>query len=234
MQPFEVPTELSGFVHTYPAAQDVLTALQSRRPDVRYSIARLWLSEGIPFAFKANPSLYEALRIWLARRFDIQAKQITVIGSGRQGYSLSPNATLGRVFGAQSDLDMSAISSTFFERLKQAYLRWERDYSGGLVQPRHTRERDLWNENKRFCPLGIAHGFIDPHKIPTWWRYPEAQATLDGLWRAHEKLKTTAGAPTLRRISLRVYIDWDCFVRQIAISLEAAARYHRSTSPARP
>jgi hypothetical protein len=43
------------------------------------------------------------------------------------------------------------------------------------------------------------------------------------LYEAHEKLKATPDAPAVRKLSVRVYRDWDCFIRQIAINLEAAA-----------
>jgi hypothetical protein len=122
-------------------------------------------------------------------------------------------------------LDFSAVSEVFFARLKTAYERWEHEYLNGIVVPRHDRERDLWNENKRICPIGLARGFVDPHKIPTWKQYPEAQQTMDALWRANEKLKITPGAPSIRKISLRVYVNWSSFVQQIATTLEVISRY---------
>lgn len=225
MQPLSVATPLERFVEAYPSAASILSALRSKHGQVPYALSSLWLSEGIPFAFKENPSVYEALRIWLARSLGIEAKELTLIGSGRQGYSLSPNATFGRTFGNHSDLDFSAVSGAFFARLKTAYERWEHDYLNGVVAPRHDRERDLWNENKRTCPVGLTRGFLDPHKIPTWKRYPEAQQTMDALWRANEKLKITPGAPSIRKISLRVYVSWNSLVQQIATSLEAVSRY---------
>ncbi len=221
MQPFEVSAVLDPLTEIYPAPNVLLEAAKAGDRDVRYALSRLWLSEGIPFAFKTKPGIYEALRIWLARRINVQAKQITVVGSGRQGYSLSPDASVGRPFGPQSDLDMTVISSSLFQRLKEAFLRWEQDYTHGFVHPRHEREKALWDENRRFCPPGLDRGFIDPHKIPTWSRYPEAQEVMDALWRVHEKLKVTSDAPGVRKVSMRVYRDWDAFVRQMAINLEA-------------
>jgi hypothetical protein len=225
MQPLSVAAPLECFVDPYPSVASVLAALKSEHRHVPYALGSLWLSEGIPFAFRENPAIYDALRVWLSRSLGIEAKELTLIGSGRQGYSLSPNATFGRAFGSHSDLDFSAVSGSLFARLRTAYESWERDYAKGLVAPRHERERNLWNENKRVCPGGLARGFLDPHKIPTWKRYPEAQKTMDALWRANEKLKITLGAPSIRRISLRVYVCWNSLVGQIATTLEAVARY---------
>ena len=230
MQPFNVSAILDPLTEVYPSADVLLAAARAGDRDVRYAICRLWLSEGIPFAFKARPAVYEALRIWLARRLDVQAKEVTIVGSGRQGYSLSPDQNAGRPFGQQSDLDMTTISVRLFERLRDAFGRWEQDYKQGIVQPRHERERALWDENQRNCPGALERGFIDPQKIPTWFRYPEAQAVMDALWRVSEKLKVTSHAPNVRKVSLRVYRDWDSFVRQMAINLEVVGRIIKATS----
>jgi hypothetical protein len=224
MQPFNVSATLDPLTDVYPSVDVLLAAARAGDRDVRYAICRLWLSEGIPFAFKARPAVYEALRIWLARRLDVQAKEVTIVGSGRQGFSLSPDQNAGRPFGSQSDLDMTTISVRLFERLRDAFGRWEQDYKQGIVQPRHEREKALWGENLRNCPGALERGFIDPQKIPTWSRYPEAQAIMDALWRVSEKLKVTPYAPNVRKVSMRVYRDWDSFVRQMAINLEVVGQ----------
>jgi hypothetical protein len=224
MRPFDVSAVLDPLTEVYPAANVLLEAAKAGDRDVRYALSRLWLSEGIPFAFKTRPGIYEALRIWLARRLNVQAKQITVVGSGRQGYSLSPDQNVGRSFGPQSDLDITAVSSTLFERLREAFYRWEKDYAQGVVHPRSEREKALWDDNRRHCPPGLKRGFVDPDKIPTWSRYHEVQAVMDALWRVHEKLRVTSYAPSVRKVSMRVYRDWDAFVRQMAINLEVVGR----------
>jgi hypothetical protein len=224
MQAFEVSTALDRLTDVYPPVDYLLGAAKVGDRDARYAMSRLWLSEGIPFAFKTRPGLYEALRIWLARRLVVQAKEITIIGSGRQGFSLSADQNVGRLFGPHSDLDFTVISSVLFQRLTDTFQHWVQDYTQGLVHPRHEKEKGLWGANKQSCPSGIARGFIDPHKIPTWNRYSEAQAVAQALFDLHGKLKVTPGAPNVRKASLRVYRDWDSFIRQMAINLEFAAR----------
>lgn len=224
MQPFNVSAALDPLTEVYPPVDVLLKAAKTGDRNARYAISRLWLSEGIPFAFKARPAVYEALRIWLAHRLNIQAKEITIIGSGRQGFSLSSDQNVGRPFGPQSDLDMTVISSNLFQRLRAAFGRWEQDYAHNVVHPRSKHEKALWDKNQRNGPLALERGFIDPQKIPTWPRYPEAQVVMDALWRAHEKLKVTPCAPNVRKVSLRVYRDWDSFVRQMEINLEAVGR----------
>ena len=53
---------------------------------------------------------------------------------------------------------------------------------------------------------------------------------MDALWRVSEKLKVTSHAPNVRKVSLRVYRDWDSFVRQMAINLEVVGRIIKATS----
>ena len=136
---------------------------------------------------------------------------------------MSPGPTLRRPFGDHSDLDFAVVSKDLFERLEAAFKRWIGNYAGGNVHPRHERERALWEANKNSVPSGLGRGFIDPHKIPTWNRYPEAQIVGQAKYEAQEKLKATPNAPAVRNISVRVYRDWDSFVRQMAINLESVA-----------
>ena len=227
MRSFDVSALLHPLTEVYPSVGVLLEAAKAGDRDVRDAISRLWLSEGIPFAFKARPGIYEALRTWLARNLNIHAKEITLIGSGRLGFSLSPDQNIGRQFGPQSDLDMTVISPSLFQRLRDAFSRWEQDYTQGTVHPRHERERMWWDENLSYCPRNLERGFIDPHKIPILSRYPEAQTVANVLWRVHEKLKSTPEAPNVRKVSLRVYRDWDSFVRQMAKNLESIGRMPR-------
>lgn len=223
MRPFDVSPALEPLREVYPSADDILAAARGGDRDARYAIVRLWLSEGIPHSFKARPSLYEALRRWLSLRLDVYAKEITIIGSGRQGFCLSPGSVLGRPFGEHSDLDLTVVSESLFRRLEAAFARWNADYAAGSVAPRHERERVHWEANKDSVPSALARGFIDPHKIPIWSRYPEAQMIAQAMFEGHAKLKVTPDAPAVRKLSVRVYRDWNSFVRQMAINLESAA-----------
>ena len=46
-------------------------------------LARLWISEGITFGFRKCPGLYEEVRDSLTKGLELDAKQISVVGSGR-------------------------------------------------------------------------------------------------------------------------------------------------------
>jgi hypothetical protein len=221
MKPFNIPKALDSLTDTYPPVETVVEAIKSGDIDTYSALARLWLSEGIPYCFRFRPAVYEGMRMWLSQKLQFHAKEITLIGSGRLGYSLSPDENLGRPFGRDSDLDLTAVSSALFAQLEGAFNRWRADYIKGVVSPRNTRERKYWEDNAKKVPSNLACGFIDPHKIPTFNRYPEAQTIVNILYRAHEHLKATADAPTIRRISLRIYRNWESFIRQISINLMA-------------
>jgi len=95
MRPFDVPAHFAEFREVYPSAADVarLCAIGGHR--ARFTLARLWLSEGIPFAFRKNPALYELIRTWVASRLGIDPKDVTLVGSARLGHSL-----FGKPFGS--------------------------------------------------------------------------------------------------------------------------------------
>ena len=120
---------------------------------------RLWLTEGIPFAFGNYPVAYEEMRGWLGARLTVCPKQITLLGSGRIGFSLT-RARFGRPFGHDSDLDLSIVSDTLFHRFAEAFGRWKQDYSEGAIRPRNDTERTYWNQNLQFGEKNLPLGFF--------------------------------------------------------------------------
>ncbi len=219
MKPFEIPNAIKSIIDIYPTAEDIVKAINNGEKDVRYILASLWLSEGIPYCFRSQPAIYEEVRLFLSQRLKICAKEITIIGSGRQGFSLSPGENFGRPFGKYSDLDLNAISSPLFEKLKREFERWKVDYTIGDVAPRNEFEKKYWKDNVERIPHNLIRGFIDPYKIPTFDRYPQTQVIVDLTSIIHKKLKITPGAPMVRGVGLRVYSDWDAFVRQMSVNL---------------
>ena len=134
---------------TYPRAQDLLEAAAVGQRE-KAILARLWISEGIPFAFRGCPGLYEEVRELLAKRLELDAKQISVAGSGRLGYSLAPTKW-GEPYGeVLSDLDLFAVSEGLFERLRQDFERWRDDYGRREAPSSYgERERLLERESGR-------------------------------------------------------------------------------------
>jgi hypothetical protein len=233
MRPFNIPAAIEGVRDLAPEKELLLSVIQRADIDTRLHLAGLWLTEGIPYCFMQRPGLYESFRRWLARRLNVQAKEITLIGSGRQGFCLSPGNNIGRPFSEHSDLDFTVVSPSLFAQLVSAFSRWKADYSAGVVSPRSEREKFYWNANLASVPNGIKRGLLDPYKIPTWSRYPEAQKVAQTAYEAMYKLRITPDAPKTRRVSIRIYRDWDSFIQQLAVNLSALAVVLRRTGTAR-
>lgn len=192
----------------------------------REIVARLWLAEGLPVAFKSCPAIYESLRGWLGNRLDIHPKEITLIGSARIGYSMAP-AEFGRPFGEQSDLDLAIISTKLFERLNVDFQLFSEDYKAGTISPRNDRERALWKGNLEFGERNVPKGFIDAWKLPNFDRYPVTQQINQAMWKLLKKLETTASAPKIRRASSRVYRNWQSLANRMDVNLVAAIKEFR-------
>src|SRR5881296_1585809 len=126
-RPFLLDGRMRAVVQAYPSPRQFLDTARAVSPGERLALVRLWLTEGIPFVFKDCPALYEAIRGWLAQRIGVHAKHVTMIGSGRIGFSLAPGSRLGSSFGPTSDLDFSAVSGSLFTEVADAFARWADD-----------------------------------------------------------------------------------------------------------
>ena len=185
-------------------------------------LARLWISEGIPFAFSECPWLYEDFRASIAERLDIDAKQISIAGSGRLGYSLAPKKWGEAYRPDSSDLDWFAVSDGLFERLCENFERWRADYASGEVKPDSERERYYWAKNRDETPSRLERGFVDSYRVPNWEQYGAFLATNRCLEDLSVKLLGQNEAPKPPgRLTLRCYRDWRAYERQMTVSLQA-------------
>jgi hypothetical protein len=179
-------------------------------------VLRSFIAEGVPSSFEQLPVLYEVVRDFLAVRLQIQARDITLIGSAKLGYCMAPSG-YGRPFNSDSDLDFAVLSRTLFERLVDVFRQWQQDFATGRETLSNAREEGFWLENLKVVPKNIDRGFIDSNKIPN--RYGLSMTVNQTLWLLKERLRVTIGAPTVRRATLRVYRDSDAFFRQQHLNL---------------
>ena len=187
-------------------------------------LARLWISEGIPFAFRKCPGLYEEIRNWLAAGLELDAKQVSVGGSGRLGYSLAPKRWGDRYRPESSDLDFFAVSASLFESLKGDFERWRAEFTQGDVRP-SAGERRNWEANFRETPRTIGRGFIDSWRVPNLVAYSQflrMNRRLDELLARLRRANTAPKPP--KAPSLRCYRDWASYEQQVTLSLKAAVR----------
>ena len=218
MKPFLITEHCSRLVANYPEATLLLAIARVMSREERECFVRLWIAEGIPYAFRNAPMLYESVRGWLAKLIGISPKVVTIVGSARIGYSLSPHPKYGYPFGFNSDLDFAMVSEHVFTDLSCTFHRWKEDVEEGRVHPRHEKERKYWQDNLSRLPCNLARGFVDPHKIPSWHRYPIAMKIANVMWRLSKKLAATPSAPEVKTISIRVYRDWDAFLAQMGLN----------------
>ena len=223
MNPF-----LAGLKCAYPRPEDMLQTVGSG-PRERSVVARLWVSEGIPFAFRDCPALYEEVRTWLAMGLELDPKEISMGGSGRLGYSLT-SRRWGEAYRLRSsDLDFFAVSKRLFEGLRSDFSHWSQSYDDGSVVPVSERERLHWEANRREAPRNIARGFLDSWRVPNRTLYRVFSRINNRLAGLKAKLhETDAGPKPPGKLSLRCYRDWRSYERQVTLNLKSAVDWSRN------
>ena len=218
MEPFKITGPLHDMADPYPAADTVLRAAAEGGEQAKLSLARLWLSEGIPYAFQKRPGIYEAVRAWIGSRLGVDPKEVSITGSARIGQSLAPRK-LGQPFSENSDLDAFVVSAVLFERLRDDFNAWTFDYESGKVHPQNPREEDFWRDNVNRGPRLIQRGFLDAKLIPNLEHYHNTRSINQTMYLLREKLRVTPAAPKVASASLRTYRNWNSFARQVSLNL---------------
>ena len=219
---------LAGLPGAYPAAEDVLQAVGLGLRE-RSVVARLWVSEGIPFAFRDCPALYDEVRTWLAMGLELDPKEISMGGSGRLGYSLASNRWGEAYRPRSSDLDFFAVSERLFEGFRRDFTRWSADYDNGAVVPRLEQEGRYWPANRREAPRCIEKGFLDSWRVPNRPSYRVFSKANNRLAGLRAKLRETGPGPKPPgTLTLRCYRDWRSYERQLTLNLKYAVDWNRN------
>ncbi len=221
-QPFQINPILSDFPANSWLDVHQLSAAVGTSRVVREAIVRLWLTEGVPAAFGANPGAWEALRVFVAARMGACPKDVTLVGSARLGFSLRPPPRFGSRFTEFSDLDLALVSTKVFDMFERTFREFATDYASAVVVPRSAIERSYWDANIKEGPGKILRGFLDAHMIPSHSRYAIAKQASEAMWTTKARLDATRQAPRVKRASVRVYRTWRDLVRQVSLSLSLA------------
>ena len=202
-----------------PEALRAITGL-SDEDDVRRFV-RLWMMEGIPFAFRDRPVVYELLREWMAEKLEVHPMNVSLVGSGRLGFSTAPKKWLQPFTKGHSDLDTFVVSEWLFEALLQDFNQWLDDWDDGyLADELQARGARLWPANRETYAKSIARGFLDESKIPARSGYRTVRRCRRVSERVVGLVLEEDGSPLFQRASIRVFKDWDAAVRQSTINLK--------------
>lgn len=219
MKPFEFSGSLAEISDQFPRAEQLLSVMRCGEDADRLAVARQWLSEGIPYAFRKCPAVYESLRGWLSLELQVEAKAISLTGSARLGSALSSRkCEFGKPFGPDSDLDLFVVSVGLFESMCDDFSRWSADFRQGEVSPNNRNERKYWCYNLDEGLINIESGFINSWRVPNHGRYGNFKKINQTLSDLSKKIEGTEQAPYIAKTSLRCYNSWQSFERQTLLN----------------
>ena len=220
MRAFKIKYPLQELVEHYPDPKLLLRVAHEGGEQAQGVIARLWLSEGIPFVFLTCPAVYDTMRYWLGKCLEVHPKEIGLVGSAHLGKSLDPRKIGTPFIPNKSDLDLFIVSENLFERLKTDFFAWSWDFINEKIKPSYAWESmSHWDNLNKEVLKNIKRGFIDAYKIPSRVEYPtvwKVQFTMEHLVK---RLKGTHNAPRPGHASIRCYDSWDSFVQQKTVNL---------------
>lgn len=209
---------IQGITSSYPDPSSWKDQGDLAKKDV-FLFTRLWLCEGIPYAFQNNAALYELARGNFGSVLKVHPKNVSMTGSGRLGYSLAGNKFGAAYDSSKSDVDLFLVSKPWFEKMKQDSELFISRFSAGLAKPRNDNEAKFWPENVKRLKKGIDRGHVNQHYIPNTLMYPSAQSCYKACRAFQVTLHDQLGTAGPKRVSVRIYRDWACAESQIGGSL---------------
>lgn len=205
----------------YPSSEQIKNGFIHASETERYGIIRLWMTEGIPFAFKDHPLIYEEVREFISKGVKVHPKEITLVGSARIGYSLKPNVW-GRKFTKKSDMDFTIISNVLFTRLVKDFQKWAGDIESKKILPRSPYQLQDWLESIMTVNMNISKGYIYTKNLFPHNNYPAVVQSYHTMFRLKKILSITPDSPEISDVSIRVYSSWYNCIRQIQINFKSA------------
>lgn len=219
--PFTIKENSKQLFGTYPTSDKVKDVFSNSSENERYGIIRLWITEGIPYAFKDNPLLYEEIRAFIANGVKVHPKEVTLVGSARIGYSLRPNVW-GRCFTKESDLDFTIISNELYTRLVRDFQKWVGDIESRKILARTPNQLRSWLGSIETVNLNITKGYIYTKNLFPHGNYPTVAQSYYTMSTLKERILATPNCPNISDISIRIYSSWKSCIRQIQINLKSS------------
>jgi len=219
--PFNISSHGKKFLKLYPDPSELKNTFIQTNKGERLGIIRLWITEGIPFAFKDYPLLYEDARAFIASGVKVETKEVSLVGSARIGYSLSKHKW-GRPFSINSDFDFTIVSNKLYASIVGDFQKWVKDLETGQYLPKDEKSMDIWLSNIRYLDEQIPKGFIQTKMIPYHINYPAVKHCYDTIYLFKKRWGITETAPRISDASIRVYSSWKSCVNQIYINFISA------------
>ncbi len=219
--PFSLSIGSQNLKGIYPTSQEIKDVFTNASEAERYGIIRLWITEGIPYAFRDQPLIYEEIREFIAKGVNIHSKEVTLVGSGRIGYSLKKKVW-GKTFTDSSDLDFTIISNELYSKLVFDFKKWVGDIESKKIKPKTENELKGWLGSIEVVDRNIPQGFIYTKNLLPYSDYSTVRKCYGTMNKLQEKLAHTKNAPKVSDVSIRVYADWKSCVRQLQINFKKA------------
>lgn len=219
--PFSLSPNSQNLKGVYPTPQEIKDVFKNASEVERYGIIRLWITEGIPYAFKDEPLIYEEIREFISRGVNVHSKEVTLVGSGRIGYSLKKKVW-GKIFTKSSDLDFTIISNELYSKLVNDFKKWVGDIESKKLEPKTVNELKGWLGSIEVVDRNIPQGFIYTKNLLPYNGYSTVRQCYSTMNMLKEKLAQTKSAPKISDVSIRVYSDWKSCVRQLQINFKTA------------
>jgi len=101
-----------------------------------------YLFDGVPYCFKDDPSKFNLFRLAICNRFNIHPQNLTIVGSAKIGFSLSPEK-YGSPFSDASDIDVVLVSEELFQDLWLRLIEFKKTTVYRLSKYHRDRFREL-------------------------------------------------------------------------------------------
>ena len=120
-------------------------------------ITRKYILHGIPHVFLSKPDEYYDFRNLIAEHFNIDYRNVFIVGSAKLGYSYWKRTK----FSLESDIDVAIVNPHLFDYYQKFICDFQYNVQNGNV--RMTKEQyDLYISFLKY----FAQGWLRPDKIP--------------------------------------------------------------------
>jgi len=198
----------------YANPKEFLENYRTIEENEKKSYLRHYIINNSPYAFRANPILFEQIVQYLADKLGLPTSDVKLIGSAKTGFSISKD-NYGRIYNPVGrDLDFSVINQTLFLDLENEFKSWKQLYLNDEIVPKNETEKQYWNDNVKGVAVQLQNGFIDTYKIPNYDKFLNAKKISNALYLIARNLERDYSIiPT--KASIRVYSNWETFIKQL-------------------